>query len=364
MTIQMLDLKAQYQQLKPEIDAAVSKVLTSCHFVLGPEGKQFEQECQAYLNVKHAVGVASGTDALSLALMALDIGPGDEVIVPSFTFIATAEAVALLGAKPVFIDCCPKTFNLALDQLDSLITDKTKAIIAVHLFGQAVDMQILMEYKQRYGIAIVEDAAQSFGCDYQGMQTGSIADVGCFSFFPSKNLGCYGDGGLVTTQDDALADKILMLRNHGSKERYYHDIIGLNSRLDEIQAAILRVKLNYIDEYNQKRRDVAKAYAEVLSGLPIEVPYEDGKSQPVYHQYCALSDERDRIRDALSKADIASAIYYPVPLHQQKAFAHQTEGLSLPIVEKVAERCFALPIYPELSLDVVEKIGGVIREAF
>lgn len=363
MSIAMLDLKIQYQQLKSEIDAAVSRVLESCHFVLGPEGEQFEQACQAYLSVKHAIGVASGTDALSLALMALEIGPGDEVIVPSFTFIATAEAVALLGAKPVFVDCCPKTFNMDLEQTERLITNKTKAIIAVHLFGQAVNMPELMEIKARHGIAIVEDCAQSFGSSIKGMQTGSIGDIGCFSFFPSKNLGCYGDGGLVTTQDDALAEKISMLRNHGSKTRYYHDIIGLNSRLDEIQAAILNVKLKYIDEFNQKRHQVAEAYADVLKALPIEVPYEDGLSNHIYHQYCALSDERDKIRDALSQADIASAIYYPVPLHQQKAFAHLAEQ-RLPVVENIAERCFALPIYPELPHEVVTRIGEVLTEAF
>jgi dTDP-4-amino-4,6-dideoxygalactose transaminase len=361
--IPMVDLKAQYLQLKDEIDQSLRQVLDSCAFVLGPNVKAFEEEAAAYLGVKHAIGVASGTDALHLALLAAGIGEGDEVITTPFTFIATAEAIRYVGAKPVFVDIDPKTFNIDPDAIEAAITEKTAAVMPVHLFGQPADMPRIAAVCEKHGLKMVEDCAQSFGASLGGRQTGSFGVNAGFSFFPSKNLGCYGDGGLVTTNDDDIADKIKVLRNHGSEVRYYHDAIGYNSRLDELQAAILRIKLKRIDDFNHDRRRVAHLYSDLMADLPVTTPYEDGIGVHVYHQYTLLTDRRDIVMEALQKVGIACAIYYPVPLHRQKVFADECAGLNLPVTEAVAARCLSLPIYPELQEAEVRHIVSVIRAA-
>ncbi len=359
--IPMVDLKTQYHRLKDEIDLGLAEVLESCAFILGPNVRAFETEAAEYLGVPHAVGCASGTDALHLALLAAGIGEGDEVITSPFTFIATAEAIRYVGARPVFVDIDPKTFNLDVDQIQKAMTPKTKAIMPVHLFGQPADLPRLQELSSASGLLLIEDCAQSFGASVNGRQTGSFGLAAGYSFFPSKNLGCYGDGGLVVTSSEEVAQRLRMLRNHGSEVRYYHDVIGYNSRLDEFQAAILRVKLRHIDAFNRERRRVAHAYSEQMADLPLETPYEDGIGVHVYHQYTLLSDRREAIMAALQEASISSAIYYPVPLHQQKVFKAECEGLSLPVTESVAQRCFSLPIYPELEHETIERIVAVIR---
>ena len=361
--IPMVDLKTQYANLKDEIDRGVQEVLESCAFILGPNVKAFEEETAAYLGVKHAIGCASGTDALHLALRAAGIGEGDEVVTSAFTFIATAEAIRYVGAKPVFVDIDPRTFNINPAAIEAAITAKTKAVMPVHLFGQPADMASIAALCERCGLLLIEDCAQSFGASIAGRQTGAIGLAAGHSFFPSKNLGCYGDGGLVTTQSDEIAAKVKVLRNHGSEVRYYHDVIGYNSRLDEIQAAILRVKLRHIEEFNAGRRRAAHLYSELMADLPVETPYEDGIGVHVYHQYTLLSERRDAIMAALQQEGIACAIYYPVPLHRQNVFATDCAGVSLPVTESVAARCLSLPIYPELGEADIRRIVEVIRGA-
>lgn len=366
--IPMVDLKAQYRTLQATLEPAMLTALEATQFILGPNVQAFEKEAAAYLGVEHAVGVASGTDALHLALIAAGVGAGDEVITTPFTFIATAEAIDYVGATPVFVDIDPRTFNLDLNAVESAITPQTRAVIPVHLFGQPVNMVELMALCAARDLRVVEDCAQSFGATVEtedgAVQTGAFGDAGCFSFFPSKNLGCFGDGGLVTTNSLEVAEQLKSLRNHGSKVRYYHSEIGYNSRLDELQAVVLRAKLPQIDNYNQNRRRVAAAYAAGLEGLPVEIPFEDGFGIHVYHQYTLLSEQREKIMEGLAAADIAHAIYYPVPLHQQEVFADSCHGVSLPVTEQVASQCLSLPIYPELEDERVEQITDVIRSVF
>ena len=363
MRIPMVDLATQYRELKPQLEPALLAALEATQFILGPNVQAFEAEAAAYLGVKHAISCANGTDALHLALRALGLGPGDEVITTPFTFIATAEAIAYVGAKAVFVDIDPRSFNIDVAQVARAIGPRTKALLPVHLFGQPADLGALQALAQQHGLHLIEDCAQSFGATVGGRQTGAIGDVAAFSFFPSKNLGCFGDGGMVTTQSDALAETLRMLRNHGSKVRYYHDIIGYNSRLDELQAVVLRAKLARIDHYNQQRRRVAQRYQLALAGLPLHTPFEDGIGLHVYHQYTLLCEQRTQVQQALTAAGIASAIYYPVPLHQQKVFAAEAAGQSFPVTESVAQRCLSLPIYPELSDAAIDEIGAVIRQA-
>ena len=359
----MVDLKQQYHRLKNEIDSGLLQALEATQFILGPNVLAFEKETAAYLDVKHAIGVANGTDALHLAIIALGIGPGDEIITTPFTFIATAEAICYVGAKPVFVDIDPKTFNIDLNKIEQAITPKTKAIIPVHLFGQPVDMHELKKICDKHNLKIVEDCAQSFGAHIAGKQTGSFGDFGAFSFFPSKNLGCYGDGGLVTTNNDKLADKVRVLRNHGSMQRYHHNVIGYNSRLDELQAVILRIKLKHIDDFNNNRRRVDQTYKKNLAGSGVIVPHEDGTGHHVYHQYCCLHPKRDTIMKALQDKSIACAIYYPIPLHKQDVFAKEYAKVSMPVSEHVVTQCFALPVYPELEEDKIKLICDTIKSA-
>ena len=362
MTIPMVDLKGQYLSMKEEIDAGIRAVLESTAFILGPNVQEFESEAADYLGVRHAVSCANGTEALHLALLAAGIGPGDEVITTPFTFIATAEAIVYVGAKPVFVDVEADTFNIDPAQVEAAITAKTRAILPVHLFGQPADMTAIMALAEKHGLLVIEDCAQSFGATAGTRMTGSIGLAGCHSFFPSKNLGCYGDGGMVTTADDAVAACLRQLRNHGSAERYHHDIIGYNSRLDEFQAVILRSKLKRIDDFNQGRRRAAHQYSAGLSAIPgVIPPHEDGKGRHVYHQYTLLSERRDDIMQALQAAAIACAVYYPIPLHRQKAFADTCRDVSMPVSDQIAGHCLSLPIFPELTTTQVDTVLDVIR---
>ncbi|GFE58113.1 DegT/DnrJ/EryC1/StrS family aminotransferase [Geobacter sp. AOG1] len=361
--IPMVDLKIQYEQIKEEIDNGLLEALGKTQFILGPNVTAFEQETAAYLGVPHAVGVASGTDALHLALAAAGIGPGDEVITSPFTFIATAEAICYVGATPVFVDVEPGSFNIDPALVAKAITPRTKALLPVHLFGQPANIGALQELCDKHNLLLIEDCAQSFGAAIGGKMTGSFGLAGCFSFFPSKNLGGYGDGGLVTTTCDETAERLRMLRNHGSKVRYHHDAIGYNSRLDELQAVILRVKLKRIDTYNRERRRVAHRYSAALAPLGITPPMEDGIGNHVYHQYTLLSDRRDAIMAKLGERQIASAIYYPIPLHKQNVFAAACAGLSLPVSEGIAARCLSLPIFPEMTDAQVDEVLAAVRDA-
>ncbi len=362
--IPMVNLKAQYAEIKDEVERGLAEVIENCSFILGANVQAFEREAADYLGVKHAIGVASGTDALHLALIAEGITAGDEVITTPFTFIATAEAIKYVGAIPVFVDIDPRTFNICPKAIAAAITPKTKAIMPVHLFGQPANMTAILALCEQHNLKLIEDCCQSFGATVNGKQTGSIGHAAGFSFFPSKNLGAFGDGGLATTNSDETAAKIRQLRNHGSDVRYYHDVIGYNSRLDEMQAVVLRAKLKHIDEYNQGRRRVAHLYSELLVGLPLETPLEDGCGEHVYHQYTLLCDRRDEVMQALQAKQIGCAVYYPVPLHQQNAFKEECAGMTLPVTESVAARCFSLPICPYLTDDEIHVVVNVIKSVF
>lgn len=364
MSIPMVDLRIQYEAIEEEINAAVLGVIRNTTFILGPQGKALEQSVAAYHGVKHAVGVASGTDALHLALRAADIGPGDEVITSPFTFIATAEAISYVGAIPVFVDILPDTFNIDTKLIEKRITKRTKAILPVHLYGHSADMDELMAIAGKHGLKVIEDCAQSFGAEYRGKKTGAFGHIGCFSFFPSKNLGAYGDGGMVTTDDDRLSERIQSLRNHGSKVRYYHDEIGYNSRLDEIQAAVLNVKFKRIDSYNDGRRRAAAWYAEHLAGTGIQTPVEHRGCKHVFHQYTIRIKNRDAVKKRLDEAKMSSMIYYPVPLHLQAAYKELgMQAGSLPVTELATKEVLSLPIYPELTEDQVRTVADAVKKA-
>jgi dTDP-4-amino-4,6-dideoxygalactose transaminase len=360
--IPMVDLKGQYKTLQKEIEAGFQQTMENTSFILGPNVNEFEKEAARYLGVKHALTCASGTDALHLGLIAAGIKEGDEVITTSFTFIATAEAICYVGATPVFVDIKPDTFNIDVEQIEKAITPKTRAILPVHLFGQPADMNAIKAIAEKHNLIVVEDCAQSFGADIDGVMTGGIGLVGCHSFFPSKNLGCYGDGGMVTTNDDTIAEQIKILRNHGSSIRYHHDIIGYNSRLDELQAVVLRAKIKHIAEYNTQRRRVAHKYSELLADV-VTPPFEDNIGTHVYHQYTILTDKRDAIMQKLSDENIGCAIYYPIPLHQQKAFSDSCKNVALPVTENTVRHCMSLPVYPELEDKTIEHIVDVIKSA-
>lgn len=349
--IPILDLKRQYAQIGEEIENEVLGVLKSGSYILGKHNKALQEEFSKFIGVKHSIGLNSGTDALHLALRALDIGPGDEVITVAFTFVATTEAIGIVGAKPVFVDIDKDTFNIDAQEIEKVITPKTKAIIPVHLYGQPCDMDTIVDIAKRYDLYVIEDCCQAIGAEYKGKKVGSFGDVGCFSFFPTKNLGAMGDGGMVTTNSNYLNDRIIALRNHGGAVRYYHDEIGVNSRLDEVQAAILRVKMKYIKEWNKKRRENAYRYNELFSQYPeIETPKELDDTYCVYHQYTIKIKNRDKVHELLQKAGIGAMIYYPVPLHLQKvhSYLNLKEGL-LPNTEEDTKLVMSLPMFPELT---------------
>ena len=364
--IPMVDLKIQYHNLRDEIDKGLLDALAATQFILGPNVSAFEQEAAAFLGAKHAVAVASGTDALHLAMLAAGIGAGDEVITTPFTFIATAEAIRYVGAKPVFVDIDPRTFNIDPAKIEEAITTRTRAVLPVHLFGQPADMNTIQTVCQKHGLMIIEDCAQSFGASIENRMTGAIGLFGAFSFFPSKNLGCYGDGGMVTTGSSEMAEQLQMLRNHGSKVRYHHSSIGLNSRLDELQAVILRVKLKHIGSFNEKRRRIANLYGKLFKDTPVSPPFEDGIGTHVYHQYTVLvenAEKREAIMNTLASQGISSAIYYPIPLHCQEVFRAEYANVSLPVSEDTARRCMSLPIFPEMTEAQVKEVADAVLGA-
>lgn len=363
--IPMVDLTAQYPLIREAIDQGLAAALDDARFILGPNVQAFEAAAAEYLGVAHAIGCASGTDALHLALRAAGIGPGDEVITTPFSFIATAEAICYVGATPRFVDIDPTTFNLDPAAVASAINANTRAIMPVHLFGQPADLPTLLNLAEAHSLVLIEDCAQSFGAAINNKMTGSLGNLGAFSFFPSKNLGGYGDGGLVTTNDSHLANELRVLRNHGSRERYHHQCIGLNSRLDELQAVILQAKLPHIDSFNTNRQRVAHHYTRALTDLKnLTPPHEDGIGQHVYHQYTLLCEDtaqRSELMEKLGEKNIASAVYYPIPLHQQEAF-NDLHTPILPVAEAVARRCLSLPIYPELTLESADRVIEVIKD--
>jgi dTDP-4-amino-4,6-dideoxygalactose transaminase len=363
--IPMLDLNLQYSSIRMEIKAAIDQVLDSQHFILGPQVKALEEEVARYCGRQFGVGVASGTDALTLALSTSGIGTGDEVIVPSFSFIATADSVSLLGATPVFVDIDPETFCIAPEQLIGKITSRTRAIIPVHLYGQSADMDEIVDIARKHNLVVIEDNAQAIGATYKGKKTGSVGDIGCLSFFPSKNLGACGDAGMVVTDSEETARRLRSLRAHGSLKKYFSEEQGWNSRLDEIQAAILRVKLRYLDQWNQGRRSRAALYETLLQGVAgVRTPKTSECGEHVFHQYTVRVSQRDVVQKKLTARGVPSMVYYPVPIHLQPIFNSlgYKQG-DLPQSEQAAQEVLSLPIYAELTDDQIEYIASALADA-
>ena len=368
MKVPLLDLKAQYATIKEDIDAAVADVLASQYFILGPKVKECEEAIAQYSNCEHAIGVSSGTDALLISLMAEEIGPGDEVITSPYTFFATAGCIARLGATPVFVDIDPATYNIDPSSIERAITDKTKAIIPVHLYGQAADMGPILEIAERHGLIVIEDGAQAIGAEYEGRRAGSMGHYGCFSFFPSKNLGGAGDGGMVVTNDAGRAEKLTQLRAHGSNPKYYHKIIGGNFRLDALQAAVVLVKLGHLDAWTSARQANAARYDKLLADTGLVesgtlTPPTVATSRHIFNQYVVRVPRRDELRAFLKDKDIGNEVYYPVPLHLQECFAYLGYGAgSCPESEKAADTTIALPVYPEVTDEQATYVVACVNE--
>lgn len=369
-TIHMVDLQTQYKKIKPEVDAAIEEVMNTGMFINGPAVNRFSENLASFLDVNHVIPCANGTDALQIALMALDCKPGDEIITCPFTFVATVEVIALLGLRPVFVDVNPATFNMDVRQLEKAITHKTKAIIPIHLFGQGANMEPIMELAEKHGVAVVEDNAQAIGADYtfsngKKQKLGTIGHIGCTSFFPSKNLGAFGDGGAIFTNDEKLAERLRMIVNHGMKVRYYHDDIGVNSRLDAMQAAVLDIKLKHLDAYNAARQEAAARYDAMLADNPaITVPARSSFSSHVFHQYTLkIEGYRDQVGDHLKAAGIPFGIYYPVPLHIQKAYeGYGFKKGDFPVSESLADVVLSLPMHSELDESLQKYISEKLLE--
>lgn len=364
MEIPFLDLTIKDEKIREEIISKITDVINSGRYILGKEVSQFEEEIAKYLDVEYAISCASGSDALFLSLLSLEIKPGDEVITTPFTFFSTASTIKRLGAKPVFVDITPKTFNIDEKLIEKAITSKTKAIIPVHLFGQTANMTEIMKIAKKHDLFVIEDACQAIGAKHNSKKAGTFGDLGCFSFFPTKNLGGFGDGGLIVTNNKSLAQYLRKARVHGSSKKYYHEFIGINSRLDAIQAAILRIKLKHLDNWNSKRRDIAKKYSKALMHS-FQVPLIEKENLHVFHQYSLLAKDklhREKIISNLKKENISSKIYYPLPLHLQPCFSelNYKEG-DFPVSEEISKRIFSLPIYPTLSETKVKKIIGTIK---
>jgi len=359
MQVPILDLKAQYATIRDEVTRAIGDVCESQVFALGPAVAQFEQNVAAYCGSKHAIGVSSGTDALLVALMALDVKPGDEVITTPFTFFATAGCIVRVGARPVFVDVDPDSYNIDPADIEERVTERTRAIIPVHLFGQLARMKPIMDIARRHNLAVIEDACQAIGASQDGVKAGNFGDCGCFSFYPTKNLGGFGDGGLVTTNDDELAQQIRILRDHGQNPRYFYRVIGGNFRLDGIQGAVLNVKLKYLERWNDARRRHAKLYDRLLAGSPIKTPRIDANNVSIYHQYTVTVPDRDALQKHLAENGIGSAVFYPKPLHVQDCFEDlgYHEG-DMPVAERLCREVLSLPLYPELQPDQIEHIAA------
>lgn len=369
----MVDLKGQYKKIKNEIDEAVLDCIASTAFINGPKVSEFQRNLENYLQVNHVIPCANGTDALQIALMALDLKEGDEVIVPSFTYVATAEVIALLKLSPVMVEVDEETFNLTAEIIEKAITPKTKAIVPVHLFGQSCDMSPIMELAEKHGLYVIEDNAQAIGGDYffsdgTKKKTGTIGHIGCTSFFPSKNLGCYGDGGAIFTNDENLAKKIRMIANHGQAKKYYHSVIGVNSRLDSLQAAILNVKLKHLDEYCESRLRVAEKYDAAFAKIEeLQTPVREKNSTHVFHQYTlkAKNGERENLQQYLQEKNVPSMIYYPVPLYKQEAFkSYVAADFELPITEKLCETVISLPVHTEMDDETQNYIIECVKDFF
>jgi dTDP-4-amino-4,6-dideoxygalactose transaminase len=369
--IKMADLQAQYLRIKTEIDAAIQEVLTSTAFIQGPQVNTFAEALAKYTGAKAVITCANGTDALQIAMMALGFKPGSEVIVPVHTYVATAEVIALLGLVPVFVDVDENTFNINVHDLERKITSKTAGIVPVHLYGQCADMEVILKIASKHNLHVIEDAAQSLGAEYtfsDGTKKsgGTMGTIGTTSFFPSKNLGCYGDGGAIFTNDHSLAEKIKMIANHGQRIKYHHDVIGINSRLDTLQAAILNVKLKYLDDYASSRNEVASYYDKSLAGIAqIKTPVRDLKSTHVFHQYTLKVENRDALKKHLEQNGIPTMVYYPVPLHMQKAYQQPDFGEgSFPVTEKLSKTVISLPIHTEMKTDELEFISNTIKNFY
>lgn len=366
MKIPLVDLKAQYDEYKSEIDEAIRRVINNTAFILGPEVGTFEDDFASYCEAKFAIGISSGTDALHLALKALEVGPEDEIITTSFTFIATAEAVSMCGARPVFVDIDPQTYNIDVDQVESVITSRTKAIIPVHLYGQPADLDSIVAIARNHQLYVIEDAAQAHGARYKGKRVGAIADAACFSFYPGKNLGAFGDGGMIVTDSKEISGKVRILRDHGRLDKYEHLVVGFGNRLDALQAAILGAKLCHLDNWNLRRREIASRYTELLKGKGIVLPFVSEWAEPVWHQYVVRVKNRQLIQERLKQNGISTGIHYPIPLHLQPAY--RSLGYSkgdFPKAEEAAENVLSLPIYPEMTEDhqniVVDVLSNVLH---
>ncbi len=364
MNIPLVDLRKQYRMLKDEIDPAIQAVLDKCNFILGDEVATFEQAFARFVGVRHGIGIASGTEALHLAMRALGIGAGDEVITVANTFIATVLAISLTGARPVLVDCEPEGHEIDVNQIAATVTERTKAIVPVHLYGQCADMDPILELAERKGLVVIEDAAQAHGAEYKGRAAGSMGTLGCFSFYPGKNLGAYGDGGIVVTDDEALAEKLRLLRNWGSTVKYHHPVIGFNSRLDTVQAAVLNVKLKHLPKWNEARRQCASIYADLLSTEPMVIP---PRTMPygthVFHLYVVQVPHRDEVLKGLHAAGVGAGVHYPIPVHLQEAYASlgHKEG-DFPNAERLAKRCLSLPLFPELEEDQIAAVVDALRD--
>ena len=368
----MVDVQGQYQKIKKEVDKSIAEVMESAQFINGPKVKSFQASLEKYLKVAHVIPCANGTDALQIALMAAGLEPGDEVIVPSFTYVATAEVIALLNLKPVMVDVYEDSFNINVDFLKSFITEKTKAIVPVHLFGQSADMEVIMAFAKKHNLFVIEDNAQAIGAEYtfesgKKQKVGTIGHIGCTSFYPSKNLGCYGDGGAVFTNDDALAEKIRMIANHGQKKKYHHSIIGVNSRLDSIQAAVLDIKLKRLDKYAAARKAVADHYDKELAGIEhLVIPFRNPFSSHVFHQYTlrVKNSLRNGLQEFLKSHGIPTMIYYPIPLYKQDAFSAFHSGKDQEVTETLCEEVLSLPIHTEMDEETLTFITEKIKSYF
>jgi dTDP-4-amino-4,6-dideoxygalactose transaminase len=364
MSVPFFDLKIQNSKIRKEIDAAIAAVVDSAHFILGPNVAELEMETAAYHGAKYAVGVASGTDAIHLALRAAGIGKDDEVITTPFTFVATAEVISFIGAKPVFVDIDPGTFNIDPDRIKAKINKRTKAIIPVHLFGQAAEMDPIMELAKQHNLKVIEDSCQAIGAKYHGKHVSTIGDAGCLSFFPTKNLGGFGDGGMVITNDENIYNTVRVLRGHGSKTTYHYDMVGFNSRLDEIQAAVLRIKLKHLEIWMEARRKNASLYGKLISGT-VEMPKEYANVRHVYNQYTVKAKDRNKLQEHLKAKGIGAMIYYPLALHLQNVYKNlgYKKG-DLPNCEKVQDEVLSLPIFPELTETQITEVAGAIKEFY
>ncbi len=360
--IPFVDLKREYEEIKAEIDQAIKGVIKRGRFILGEEVERFEEEFSKFIGARYGIAVNSGSDALYLALRALGIGEGDEVITVSYTFISTADAIIRNGAVPVFVDIEPDTYTIDPHQIEKSITKKTKAIIPVHIYGHPADMDPIIEIARKHNLFVVEDACQAHGAEYKGKRVGSIGDLGCFSFYPTKNLGAYGDGGIVVTNNMKLTKRLRKLRNYGQDKKYYHDISGVNSRLDEIQAAILRVKLRHLAVWNQRRRSIAELYKRLLEGMGLILPIERDYAKHAYHLYVIRDKRRDVLQAHLKKNGINTLIHYPVPVHMQRPYQHLKKRAPLSVTEQISREILSLPMHPWLSGEEIKKIAIQVKD--